>query len=447
MSAAFKIPEEYPRPLAQRQATELLKYPEEVLAALKFEWDLWKLPHQEAPEGDWETWLNIGGRGSGKTTGAAQYVRSKVDAGVLRFNLIGRTTANVRDDMVRGEVGLCSVFPPAQKPEFIASQNEVRFHTGAVGIVLSAEEPTGIQGKNAEISWLDEFSTYGARAEEVWNQVVLATRVGDPKKIVTSNSLPDNAFLNTLEAEAAERNIVVTKSTSFDNFANLPPAYQREVRKMMRTAWGRAWVLGQKYRPEGALWKEEWFRYIPEPPGPGLTVVGVDPSGTDDGDETGIVVARRCGAFGYVLEDLSGHHDPEVWPKMVVDAARRHGAKIVIERNRGLNFLRALIKPLDRTIPLEEIYSRGQKQDRAHPVANLYELRKIFHCGKLTKLEQQLTSWDPKNADLLRSRRKATSPDRMDALVFAISKLGFHLGLAKYKSLDDAGIDSDYSGL
>ena len=429
----------YPKPLAQRVATELLKYPPEVLERLRYEWDLWALPHQTPPAWDWDTWLNIGGRGSGKTTGAVQHIRRRVEAGVRRINFIGRTAASIRDDMVNGEAGIVAAFPPNQRPEYIASQSVVRFHTGATALLLSAEEPQTIQGKNAELAWLDEFSTYGNKTEEVWTQVVLATRVGEPQKLITTNSLPDNPFLFRLIAEAEDRKIAVTESSSFDNFANLPPAYQRQVEEMMRTEYGRAWVLGKRYQPEGALWKREWFRHLPSAPRGGRVIVAVDPAGSMGGDETGIVIVKRVGDLAYVLEDLSGKHDAEKWPRMVVEAAQRHQAAaldgdppvtIVIERNRGLDFLRALISPLDRSIPLREVISTRQKDDRAIPIANLYELGRVIHVTQHMKLEEQMTNWDPSSQQLQRSKRQATSPDRIDALVWGLTELRMHIDAA-----------------
>lgn len=435
----------YPRAPVHLAANELLKCSPAQLKALRYEWDLWALPHQIPPAWGWDTWLNIGGRGSGKNFGATQYVRQKVNEGVRRINFVGRTAASVRDDMVRGEAGIIAAFPPRQKPEYISSQSVVRFHTGAEALLLTAEEPAAIQGKNAEISWLDEFSTYGEKSEEVWRQTVLATRVGDPKKIITTNSLPENAFLEKLLEETDDRRIAVTQSTSYDNFANLPDAYQREIEEMVKTAYGRAWVLGKKYRPEGAIWKQEWFQYLPQAPAGGRTVVAVDPAGSVTGDETGIIVAKRVGNFGYVIDDKSGHHDAEDWPAIVVKAARDHRAAcIVIERNRGLDFLRALIRPLDRSIPLKEINVTNRKDDRAFPIAALYELRRIFHCPQLPKLEQQMTNWDPRSQETQRARRKATSPDRIDAAVHAISELGFHLGVAKRPDLSTEGFPSQF---
>jgi phage terminase large subunit-like protein len=426
--------ENFPRPLAQRAWRELARLPPEVQEKLKYEWDLWVLPHQVPPDWEWDTWLNEGGRGSGKTTGASQYLRDGVEnRGVQRINLIGRTAASIRDDMVNGEAGIIQAFPPNKRPQYVSSQSLVRFHTGAVALMLTAEEPRLIQGKNAELTWLDEFSTYGDKTEEVWEQVCLATRVGNPKKIITTNSLPDNPFLQKLTSEAAQRRIALTKSTSFHNFANLPPAYQLQVQEMMRTAWGRAWVLGEYFKPEGALWKEAWFQYLDRAPAGGRTVVAVDPAGTEFGDETGIVVAKRIGLekFGYVLEDLSGHHPSEGaegWPAIVVDAARRHGAScIVIERNRGLDFLKALVRMHKWEGAIKEVNVDIKKDQRAIPIAALYEAKRIFHCPKMVRLEEQMTNWDPASQAAQRARRKATSPDRIDAAVHAIHELGFHL--------------------
>lgn len=333
--------------------------------------------------------------------------------------------------MVRGETGILAAFPPHQRPEYISSQSLVRFHTGAEALMLPAETPQAIQGKNAEISWLDEFSTFDSRAEEVWQQVTLATRVGSPRKLVTTNALPDNKFLRRLIDEAPERNIAITRSSSFDNFSNLPNAYQLQIREMAKTAYGRSWVNGEFFAPEGALWKAEWFRYAPTIPQGGRTVVAVDPSGTVAGDETGIIVARRVGQEGYVLADLSGKYDSEKWPRIVVDAAKKYkAALIVIERNRGLDFLKGLIRPLDRTIPLKEITVTRSKDDRAYPIAALYQLGKIWHHERFLYLEDQMCTWDPKSQQEQRQRRQATSPDRIDACVHALHELGFHLGLA-----------------
>lgn len=434
---------QYPRPLAQIHADELALLPPEELAKLRYEWDLWCLPHQQEP--DWErydTWLQVGGRGSGKNTGVASWIRREVsDNGVRRINLIGRTSASVRDDMVCGEAGIIQAFPPHQRPVYISSQSLVRFHTGATALMLSAEEPESIQGKNAELAWCDEFSTY-VRPEEVWSQVVLSTRVGKPKKAITSNWMPPCPFLESMVDDAERRRIHVVEASSFDNFANLPAPVQHEIQEMMLTEVGRAWVTGKRLQISGKFFRREWFRYLPVAPPGGRTVIAVDPSGTERGDETGIIVAKRVGDKGYVIADLSEPFSDR-WAETVVDAYVKYRASVVvIERNRGLGFLRGCINPVAQqrrvTVNMKEIYSTRQKRDRALPARHLYELAaagpehvKIFHCPEHKTLEQMMTGWDPDTMEALSAKRKATSPDRIDALVFALSELGFHLEIAR----------------
>jgi phage terminase large subunit-like protein len=441
---------EYPKPLAQLAADELLRCTPELLAKLRYEWELFCLPHQIPPDWDeFDTWLNVGGRGSGKNTGVTQELRRLVcDEGVMRMNFVGQTAAKVRDDMVRGEAGIIQAFPPHQRPVYVSSQSRVVFHTGCEALLHSAEKPQSLQGGNTEVTWCDEFTTYGDLCEQIWTQVVFSTRVGKPRKIITTNSVPESEFLERLEAEAAERRIKVTRSSSFDNFANLPPATQREVIALANTPLGRAWIFGEYLRIEGALWRKGlwrpgWkpgdrpngsFRYIPEAPRGGRTVVAVDPTGTLRGDETGIVVVRRVGDFGYVLEDLSGRIDVEVWPSVVLDAADRWGAAaIVFERNVGLDFLRGLMRPAmkgRRQYVLKGIHTDTRKDLRAIPVATQYDLGKIWHVGEHKALETQQTTWNPKAQADLRRANKKMSPNRIDALVHGINALGFHLALA-----------------
>lgn len=430
-------PTNYPKSLVHRTASELLTYPPHVLAALRYAWDLWALPHQVIPSDGRFGTICIGGRASGKTSAASQWIRDGVYKGVRRMAFIGLTAQKIRDDMVRGEAGILGVFPPHQKPEYIASQARVVFHTGAEALLFTAQKPEKLQGANLERVWLDEASNI-QNLEEVWNQMVFACRVGTPEVCLTTNAFPENEFLKRLVEEAESRNLRVIKSSSYDNFANLPDTARAQIIEMAKTAYGRAMIYPEFWSPEGALWKKEWFKHLPQAPAGGRVVIGVDPAGTTHGDETGIVVAKRVGDFGYIIDDLSGHYSAEEWPRKVVEAHKKYkSSAVVIETNRGLNFLGALIRPLDRSIPLKEVHTAKSKDDRALPIAALYERGQIFHCPMLPKLEAQMVGWDPKSIAEQRRKRLATSPDRLDAAVYALSELRFDLGLApKFVPLD-----------
>lgn len=421
----------YPMSLAHRSAEELLRLPDPVLAKIRYDFDFWALPHQLAPK-DYDVCIWYGGRGGGKSFAAAQECRRQIDSGVKRIGLLGLSANKVRNDMIRGPAGILAAFPPGAA-KYNASQARVVFYGGkAEALILTASKPDNLRSGGLGFIWMDEFSAYGNKAEEVYHQARMSNREQSPKLVITTNTRPHLPFLVDLVNQAkTDPRIVAIRASSFDNFNNLPENVQRYYAELAKTQLGRAEIWGEFWQPEGVLWKREWFKYRPCPPIRSKVVVAVDPSGTDDGDETGIVVAAKSGNDGYILEDISGHHPSEgekSWPKLVVQAARRHRANyVLIERNRGLNFLRALLRPHDPNLAIKEVYTNRNKEDRALPIAQFYELGRVYHDHRMEKLEQQMLSWDPRELEEMKRRRKATSPDRLDAACMAIGELGLHL--------------------
>lgn len=408
---------------------ELALLSDEELLALKYDWDLWQLPHQVAP--DWEaedvsTWLQVGGRGSAKSTGAIQEIRRMVNDGTRYFGFVGPNAKHLRS-MIVGKGGLRDCFPPHEEPQYISSQSLVRFHTGAVANLYTAEKPQNIRGDNIEVFWLDEPAIY-RDFDEVWRQVTLSARVGDPRKLLTSNPPPagsDCELLERLTVEAKERRIKVTWSTSFDNFNNLPRDTQLAIIQIAKTTAGQGEVYGRFWKPEGALWKKGEVRYRPAPAlGRIKTVVAVDPTGTITGDECGIVVVTRVGPCAYVLADLSGRHAADDWPRIVVDAARKYRASyIYLEKNFGGDMAKALFKPLRPPCPIKDEVVRGKKLHRAIPVHQQYQLQHVFHDHVFPELEAQLFGWDPTAAAALGRVRLRKSPDRLDAMCLAVNEM------------------------
>lgn len=150
-------------------------------------------------------------------------------------------------------------------------------------------------------------------------------------------------------------------------------------------------------------------------------VVAVDPAITanPESDETGIVAAAiqgvGKGAHGYILRDASGRYSPMGWAKAAVDLFRDLKAdRIIAEGNQGGEMVRATLKSVDGNVPVRIVHASRGKQARAEPVAALYEEGRVHHVGPLQGLEDQMTSWVPGEGD---------SPDRVDALVWAITDL------------------------
>jgi hypothetical protein len=137
---------------------------ENALAALPWLWDVWATPqHQVEPEGNWQTWVILGGRGAGKTRAGAEWVRAQVEGALplsagrcRRVALVGETIDQVRAVMVDGESGLMAVSPPDRRPELKISQKRMIWPNGAEAMLLSAANPEALRGPQFDCAWSDE---------------------------------------------------------------------------------------------------------------------------------------------------------------------------------------------------------------------------------------------------------------------------------------------------
>lgn len=432
-----------PKSLAERVLRNLHGLSVREIAALEYDWGFWSRPEQRMPSGvQWSTWLLLAGRGFGKTRAGAEAVRELVESGkVERIALVGPTIRDVRETMIDGESGLRAIFPDGQRPRYIPSRARLEFHNGAIAPVYSSEEPDRLRGPQHGAAWCDELAAW-KHLEQTWADLNMGLRLGtSPKKIITTTPRPIPLIRRlAIEAERPGSGVIATRGKTLDNSGNLPDEFLREITDQYAgTRLGRQELDGEILGDlEGALFNRAWFRYLPQAPELSRTVVAVDPAITLRNDETGIVVTGRAGRHAYVVEDLSGKMSPDEWARRTVQAWQRHRATaIVAEVNRGALMVETLIRQAakemgvapDRMPRIVEVRATTGKDTRAEPVAALYEQQRVFHIGKLEKLEDQLCSWDPTSQDAMRLRRQATSPDRMDALVWGLTELRMHIDL------------------
>lgn len=430
----------------QTDPAELRKYPPAVIAKLRYRWDFWARPEQRAPEGRWLRWLLLAGRGFGKTRTASEWIREQIAESrePLRIALVGRTAADTRDVMVTGRSGLCKIYPPGQEPVYVPSKRSVVWPNGSTALMFSGEDPETIKGPEFHIAWVDEIAKFQCDLFEFHKNLSRSVRLDrahkGPQTVYTTTPKPRDFFFDLVE-NAEARRCVVTYGSSLDNADNLPEDRVAEDREEAGTFYGRQEVLGQLIRLEGALFRDDWIRELAEAPSGGRVVIGVDPaiSQSRSADQTGIVVAKRVGDLAYVLEDLTTSQGVEVWPGIVADAAKRHRAQlVVVERDRGGDAMARLLRLADPRMPIKEVNAAGAKAERALPVASLYERGRVFHCGgKLVELKKQLIAYDPSLRQQSRNLKagRTKSPDRMDALVMALSEMGLHLHAVKFHSL------------
>lgn len=388
---------------------------------LLHDWPLWARAKQLPPEGDWRVWLILAGRGFGKTRTGAEWVRALAETGRAgRIALVGETAGDARDVMVEGESGLLACCPPWGRPLYEPSKRRVTWPNGAMATCFSADDPDQLRGPQFDSAWADEIAKW--RYEAAWDNLMLGLRLGaDPRCVATTTPKP-RAWLSRLMADPRT---VLTRGGTRENAANLAPAFLDQIlARYDGTRLGRQEIEGE-YLVDvpGALWTRALIEAarVPAATVPELqrVVVAVDPAVTSgaEADETGIVVAGRDAGTGFwVLEDLTGRLSPDLWARRVADAfARVRADTVVCEVNQGGDLVAATLRTVDPTLPVRSVRATRGKRLRAEPVAALYEQGRVRHAGAFDALEDQMTRFTGALGD--------ASPDRLDALVWALTDL------------------------
>lgn len=400
--------------------------------ALLHDWRFWARPAQLPPDGDWFCWLILAGRGFGKTRTGAEWVRAHVeggsplraaDDGAARIALVAETWSDARDVMVEGESGLLATARPGARPRFEPSKRRLTWPNGAVVQIYSADEPDQLRGPQHSLAWCDELAKW-RQPEDVWANLLMGLRLGArPRVTVTTTPRP----IAILKALMAAPSSVVTRGTTHDNRANLPESFIAEVTaRYAGTRLGRQELLAEILEDvPGALWTRamiEAARVAILPPLERV-VVAVDPPVTsgEQADACGIIVAGK-GADGraYVLADETVQGaSPLEWARVAVAAYAAHGAdRLVAEVNNGGELVAAVLRQVDPAISYRAVRASRGKTARAEPVAALYEQGRVAHAGSFSALEDQMCCFVAGEA-----WQGTGSPDRVDALVWALSDL------------------------
>lgn len=407
---------------------------EKTLAALPYLFEFWALDHQLPPDGNWRTWVILGGRGAGKTRAGAEWVRSMVEGDMpldegqaTRVALVGETFDQVRDVMVFGDSGIIACSPPDRRPEWQATRRRLVWPNGAVAECHSASSPEGLRGPQFDGAWVDELAKW-PKAQEAWDMLQFGLRLGHhPQQVVTTTPRNVAALKQILEATST----VTTSAPTEANAAYLAENFLEEVRaRYGGTRLGRQELDGEMLQDvDGALWCSAMLEElrVGELPEFDRVVVAVDPAVTSgkSADACGIVVAgvtygpERRSWRATVIEDatLKGA-SPQRWAEHVVGVAAKYGAdRVVAEVNQGGDLVEEMLRQADAMIPYKSLHATKGKSARAEPVAALYEQGRVSHYGDLGLLEDEM-------CQITSAGFEGTgSPDRVDALVWAITEL------------------------
>ena len=425
-----------------------------------------RLPAGELPGAinkAWRVWMLLGGRGSGKTRAGAEWVRglacgedtsSRAPAGSrnasrraptknsnedislrlaagspqgsrkapARIALVGKTLADVRNVMIEGQSGLLAVHPPHERPLFEPSKRRLTWPNGAVAELFSADEAEALRGPQFTAAWCDELAKWRG-AEKAWDMLQFALRLGDaPRACVTTTPRATKLLKKIIADEAT---VTVNLATA-DNAINLAPTFLAEMtRRYAGSAIGRQELLGEIVEDASdGLWRRHWIEEarVENAPEMQRVVVALDPpvTATASSDACGIVVAGLgVDKRAYVLADrtLQGR-TPEVWARAALGAYDEFEAdRMVAEINQGGDLVISVLQQFRENFPVVKVRATRGKWVRAEPVAALYAEGRVAHVGRFDALEDQMCAF---GAD---GTVKGRSPDRADALVWAITDL------------------------
>jgi phage terminase large subunit-like protein len=387
-------------------------------------------PHQQPPGGDWDLWILEGGRGSGKTEAASRYFASWMRAHPgHRGRIIAPTFGDAVEACITGPSGLLSVDREIRWLPSAPGGAKVVWPNGSEALVFGTNSPNDVErlraGGNRHIDWWEEMAA-NRQLAAAWPQAQFGLRLGDrPHSIASTTPRSTTAFKEIRTGP----NVVRTHGTIDDN-PHLSQAWKdAQKARYAGTRLGRQELDGELLEDvAGALWTRALIDEgrVHEAPQLAVVVVAVDPavSSGPSADDTGIVIGGLgIDGHGYVLDDRTCHLPPEGWASRAVGAYRDHKAdRIVGEVNNGGEMVKLTIATVDRNVPFKAVHASRGKQTRAQPVAALYgsleedavRAPRVHHVGSLPDLEDQLCGWVPEDAK---------SPDRLDALVWALTDL------------------------
>ncbi len=396
-------------------------------------WPVMAREDQRPPDKDWNIWLLLGGRGSGKTRVGAEWVREQVwHHGKQHVALIAPSYPEGREVMLEGKSGLLNIGYRSERPRYIASRRLLEWENGATGHIYSASDPEQLRGPQFDCAWADEFCAW-PYPEETLSNLRLALRLGDtPRLLVTTTPKPTRALAALMNAPG----IAVSRSTTHDNRAHLAPGFIDNMEERYGgTPKGRQEFYGEIIDdPEAGLWRRDMFRYgkvdahVPIT----KTIVAVDPPGSRiaKNDACGIIIASFCPPIGTATYGPKKHgrifvrQDATVrglstgtWAGRVMSMAKAWNADyIVAESNMGGDMVADVLKQHDPNMLVKLVTATKSKRTRAEPVATLYEQGRVLHERGLEKLEDELIQLGSYDGYV---KGKGQSPDRADALVWA----------------------------
>ncbi len=458
-----------PQDIATALAYALDAAPDEAAAVLG-SWAMTARRSQIPHRRNWDVWVMMAGRGFGKTRAGAEWVRQLVGdphhrgpKSHMRIALVAASLHEARSVMVEGESGLLALYAahPDDAPTWEPSLRQLSWPNGARAFIYGAAEPDALRGPQHHYAWCDEIAKW-PHGKRAWMNLRLGLRLGLRPRVLATTTPRYCTLVSDLVRDADNKaSVIISSGRMDDNRTCLPVS----ARTALRDDYGDSRIGRQELDGEllegadNALWTPALLHAARARYDPGLpwrrVVIGVDPATTGNGDACGIIVAAlldpeadeggalqggdsRYGAppglsqgllpaisphpyRAVILSDESvGHTGPSGWAARVNSAAQKWGAGLVIaESNQGGEMVRKVLEAAGCCIPIRLTHAHKSKAARAEPVSVWYETGRIAHADLFPELEAQMCGLTMTQGYI----GPGTSPDRADALVYALTAL------------------------
>jgi len=392
-------------------------------------------PKQLPKKGDWNIWLILAGRGWGKTrTGAHDIINYALKNSDTVSAVIAPTYGDLKRVIFEGVSGLTKIIPPelykggSITKGYNSSAAQINLYNGSKIIGFTATEPDRLRGSQFHRAWCDELAAW--RYPESFDQLMFCLRLGNrPQCVITTTPKPTK-LIKTL---VARDDVYLVTGNTFENEDNLAESALESFRNLYEgTTLGRQELYAEIVENiEGALWTYDQLENIrinkSDLPDLNRIVVAIDPAMTasSSSDETGIIIAGRFNNRYYVIDDVSGKYTADGWARKAIECYYKYKAdKIIAETNNGGDMVEHTLRTVDKNISYKKVTATRGKMLRAEPIHALYEQKKVYHVGVLSQLETQMTSYTGETKE---------SPDRLDALVWALTELNTSSGNAIWR--------------